>query len=176
MTSCRSCRAVLILYLLECPPQPTNSGVFPMTRALSLIICLLLCACESDGPLPFMSGGELGGTVAPVPGVWQFDENSALAVLETRPENPYSVNFTYVQLDGRFYVYAGDTRTNWVEHIESNPLVRVRVNGIIYPVLAERVEDPEEITAFAAVWASRSIFSRDPRELEEVWLYRLKAR
>ena len=142
----------------------------PMYQVLSLSACLLmLSAC--DGPLPFMAGGELSGTIAEVPDRWQLNEDSAVAQLETRPEEPYSINFTYVQLDGRLYVYAGDTRTNWVKHIEQSPLVRVRVQDSIYRVRAVRVMSDEELSAFAAVWAGR-----DPMQFEEVWLYRLEER
>ena len=123
-----------------------------------------------------MSGGELAGTLSEVPDSWQLDEMSGLAQLETRPEDPYSINLTYVQLDGRFYIYAGDTRTNWVQHIEQNPHVRIRVGDTIYPARASRVLDDEEIAAFAAIWANLSVFQRDPLGFEEVWLYRLEGR
>lgn len=146
-----------------------------LIKILSLSACLLMVsACE--GPFIFAAGGALGGEVAEVPDRWQFDEDSAVAQLETRPEDPYSVNFTYVQLDGRFYVYAGDTRTNWVKNIEQNPLVRVRVQDKIYPARAVRVARGEEFDKFAAVWANLSVFQRDPMNFEEVWLYRLEKR
>ena len=135
---------------------------------------LILSAC--DGPFIFAAGGVLSGTVAEVPDRWQLAEDSAVAQLETRPEDPYSINFTYVQLDGQFYVYAGDTRTNWVKHIEQNPLVRVRVQDAVYPARAVRVVSDEELSRFAAVWANLSAFQRDPMKLEEVWLYRLEER
>ena len=142
---------------------------------LSLSACLLiLTAC--DGPFIFAAGGELSGTVAEAPNKWQLDEDSAVAQLETRPEDPYSINFTYVQLEGQFYVYAGDTRTNWVKHIEQNPLVRVRVKHNIYPVRAIRVMSEEELSEFAGVWTNLSLFQRNPMNFEEVWLYRLEAR
>lgn len=138
------------------------------------ISLLMLSACE--GPFILAAGGELSGTVTETPDSWQLDEDSAVAQLETRPEDPYSINFTYVQLDGRFYVYAGNTRTNWVKHIEQNPLVRVRVQEAIYPAVAVRVTSDKELSDFAAVWANLSVFQRDPMNFEEVWLYRLEER
>ena len=146
-----------------------------LTRILSLLAaCLALTAC--DGPTVFMSGGELSGAVSEVPGTWQLEETSALAQLETRPEDPYSINLVYVQMNGDLYIYAGDTRTNWVQHIEVSPLIRLRVGETIYPARAERVTDDEELGEFAAIWASRSLFQRDPMQFDEVWLYRLEAR
>ena len=147
-------------------------SIFPV---LSLSACLLiLTGC--DDPFILAAGGDLSGTVTEVPNKWQLDEDSAVAQLETRPEDPYSINFTYVQLDGRFYVYAGDTRTNWVQHIERSPLVRVRLQDNIYPARAIRVMGDEELSEFAGVWTNLSVFQRNPMNFDEVWLYRLEAR
>jgi len=147
----------------------------PSIQTLLLVACTLsLYGC--DGPLPFMAGGELSGTVSDVGRTWQLDKDSTVAQLETRPEDPYSINLTYVQLDGVFYIYAGDTRTNWVKHIEQNPLVRIRVDDIIYPARAVRANSEEELARFSAVWVNLSAFQRDPLSFEEVWLYRLIAR
>lgn len=143
-----------------------------LLRSCSIVgLCVVLTAC-GDGPLPFLSGGELGGTVVETPEIWQLAEDSAVAQLETRPDDPYSINLTYVQLDGVLYIYAGNTRTNWVQHIEQNPLIRVRVNGdTIYPGKAIRVLDADELGRFAAAWDGR-----DPLQWDEVWLYRVVAR
>jgi len=144
-------------------------------RTLSLVAFSLgLLAC--DGPLGFMAGGKLSGTLADSPATWQFDKEYGFAQLETRPKDPYSINLAYVQLNGKLYVYAGNTRTTWVEHIEQNPLIRIRVEETIYPVHAVRINDNDEINEFAAQWANRSVFQRDPKQFDEVWLYRLEAR
>ncbi len=146
-----------------------------MIRTFSLVACcLLLIAC--DDPTLIMAGGALSGTVSEPPEQWQFAEASGLAQLETRPEDPYSINLAYVQLNARMYVYAGDTRTTWVEHMDVNPLVRIRIGDTIYPLRAVRVNDPDELDEFAELWASRSMFQRDPRNFDEVWLYRLESR
>ncbi|MEM9624536.1 MAG: hypothetical protein AAF993_23045, partial [Pseudomonadota bacterium] len=131
----------------------------PFSRVLAVVVsCLVLTAC--DGPFIFMSGGKLSGPVVETPAVWQLEEDYGFIQLETRPDEPYSVNLAYVQMNGRFYVYAGDTRTEWVAHIESNPMVRVRVEDNIYAAEAVRVEDDDEIVEFAGRWASRSVFQR----------------
>ena len=137
-------------------------------------LTLFLTACE--GPFFLMPGGALSGTVSETPASWQFEEASGLAQLETRPEDPYSINLAYVQLDGKLYVYAGNTRTTWVEHIERNPLIRIRVGERIYSAVAVRVENEDEISEFAAQWAGRSVFQRDPMQFEEIWLYRVEVR
>ena len=135
---------------------------------------LILTACNE--PFILAAGGTLKGSVAEVPSTWELDKDSALAQLETQPNDPYSINFTYVQLDGRIYAYAGGTRTNWVKHIEKNPLVRVRLQNKIYAARAIRVTSSKELTEFASVWTGLSMFQRDPMQFDEVWLYRLEAR
>ncbi len=147
-----------------------------LTIQIFLLSACLLILSACDGPFIFAAGGALSGTVTEAPDRWQLEEDSAVAQLETRPEDPYSINFTYVQMDGRFYVYAGDTRTNWVQHIEQNPFVRVRVKDAVYPTRAVRVVSDEELSEFAAVWANLSAFQRDPMQFDEVWLYRLESR
>ena len=96
--------------------------------------------------------------------------------LETRPDDPYSVNIAYTVMEGRLYVNAGDTETRWVQHMSADPRVRLRLDGVIYELRAERVSDPDELAAFARAWTSQSVFRRDPTQLDEVWLYRLVAR
>ena len=128
-----------------------------------------------NGPLPFMSGGELGGEETPVPRQWAFEEDFGVIQLETHPKDPYSVNVAYTQRAGRLYIYAGDTETQWVKNMETDPLVRLGHSDVIYTLRAERVVDPDEISSFAEAWSSASIFHRDPAGLDEVWLYHLTA-
>ena len=135
---------------------------------------LILTACNE--PFILAAGGALEGPAAKAPSTWELDKDSSLAQLETQPNDPYSINFTYVQLDGRLYAYAGDTRTRWVANIEKKPLVRVRLQNKIYAAHAIRVTSSKELTEFANVWTGLSMFQRDPMQFDEVWLYRLEAR
>ncbi len=74
------------------------------------------------------------------------------------------------------YLNAGDTETQWVKNMDADPAVRLRVEGTVYELLAERVTNTAEIERFAAAWTDQSTFRRDPTELEQVWIYRLRAR
>ena len=96
--------------------------------------------------------------------------------LETRPEDPYSVNIAYTVLNGTLYANAGDTETQWAKNMTADPRVRLRIEGALYELRAERVTEASEIAAFAEAWTDQSIFRRDPTGLEQVWLYRLVAR
>ena len=141
--------------------------------ALGLVLGALAC----NGPIVMLPGGQLEGEVAPTPEWTSLEDPYGTAQLETLPEDPYSVNLAYTVVDGRLYVNAGDTETRWVENMNADPRVRLRIDGRIYELRAERVRDPEEIAAFGQVWTSQSFFLRDPSQLDgEVWVDRLVAR
>ncbi len=144
--------------------------------AMSLGLFTLAAALGCNGPLPFMSGGVLAGEEVPVPPEWSSFESFGVVQLETRPEEPYSVNIAYTLMGGNLYINAGDTETEWVKHMESDPLVRLRMEGAIYPLRSLRVTDRDEIVEFGIIWTSLSVLHRDPAELDEVWIYRLVAR
>lgn len=143
---------------------------------LVLFLAIGSVATSCSGPLPFMSAGTLDGVAQPAPATWALDGDFAVVQLETRPDDPYSVNIAYTQINGSLYINAGDTETQWVTHISANPLVRLRVGETLYDLRAERVTDTAEIAMFGEAWTSHSMFHRDPRDLGEVWIYRLVAR
>ncbi len=141
-----------------------------------LALPLVLAAFGCNGPIGLLPGGELDGEARSAPTDWTFAGDYGTVQLETRPENPYSVNIAFTVLDGRLYINAGDTETQWVKNIASNPRVRLRMDGVLYDLRAERVMDADEIAAFAGAWTSQSMFRRDPTGLDEVWIYRLVSR
>jgi hypothetical protein len=145
-----------------------------MIRA-ALVAVTVLCGC--GGPLPFLAGGKLDGPVKPAPASFAFAKDAGTIQLETRPEKPYSVNVAGAVVGDGLYVSAGDSRTQWVENIEADPLVRARVEGVVYELKARRVTDAAEMDAFAAAWLGLGAWARDPRKLEgEVWVFRLEPR
>jgi hypothetical protein len=143
-------------------------------RLFSLLLLLATIGC--NGPFALLPGGKLDGEVKPAPSDWAFAGDYGTVQLETRPEEPYSVNVAYTVLEGRLYVNAGDTETQWVKNMTVSPLVRLRMDGVLYDLRAERVTDTAEISAFGKAWTSQSMFRRDPAELGEVWVYRLVSR
>ena len=117
----------------------------------------LLLAC--GGPILVIPGGALAGTVVSQPvGDWSF-VTDRFVDLETRPEDPYSVELNYVVREGKLYIDPAEGRT-WLEHIRSNPLVRVRFGDKLYPLEAVLVGKPGELDGFDA---DRFIYRLDPR-------------
>jgi len=146
-----------------------------MPRRSSLPILCLLALAACGGPVATFPGGALDGPVKPVPASWEFARGVGTVQLETRPSDPYSVNIACVVVGDGLYVSAGDNESRWVENMEADPRVRLRINGDLYELAARRVSDEAEIDAFAEEWIKNS-WARDPRGLDEVWIYRLGPR
>ena len=132
-------------------------------------------ALGCNGPFVVFPGGALSGDVKTTLPSWSAGEYGT-AQLETNPAEPYSVNIAYTVLDDGLYINAGDTETQWVKHMTADPRVRLRVDGVVYEADVVRIDDAAILDAFAEAWTSQSMFRRDPRELEQVWLYRLVPR
>ena len=126
--------------------------------------------------LAVLPGGRLDGEIRQAPSDWDFAGDYGTVQLETHATEPYSVNIAFTVLDGRLYINAGDTETQWVKNLSANPQVRLRMDGVMFELRAERIADPAEIAAFGRAWTSQSMFRRDPTGLGEVWIYRLVPR
>lgn len=145
-------------------------------RTVSAILALcvsVMAAC--GGPIAVFPGGALDGTVKPSPPSFAFARDAGTIQLETRPDDPYSVNIACAVVGDRLYVSAGDNKSRWVENMEANPLVRVRIDDEVYELRAQRVTDDAEMRAFADEWVKHS-WARDPTKLDEVWVYRMDPR
>lgn len=151
------------------PPAP------PLVRsALALAALVALVGC--GGPFVLLPGGELEGETAPAPESWAFTDEVSTIQVETRPEDPYSINIWAVAMDEYLYLHAGANRTTWIEHLEVDPLVRARIEGTIYELRAEKVDGEDEFARFANAYEEK--YSVRPRNenIAEVYVYRLGAR
>ncbi len=149
---------------------------FILARAHPLLVITIALALGCNGPLPFLSGGALEGEVQPPPERWAFEDDFGIFQIETRPEAPYSVNIAYTVVDERLYINAGDTETEWVQHMEADPRVRFRLDGTIFELRARRVTNPAEVTNFGDAWTSHGFFHRHPNDLEIAYVYELLPR
>lgn len=133
-----------------------------------------LWACGD--PLVLLPGGALKGTSVEAPADWAFTDSVETVQLETLPGDPYSVNIWVIALDDKLYVHAGANRATWVENMESDPKVRIRVGDSIYPLAASRVSDQGEFDSFSDAYERK--YDRRPRNenVAEAYLYRLVPR
>lgn len=141
----------------------------------SLVFLPVFALWACGGPVATFPGGQLDGPVKPAPESFAFAQDAGTIQLETRPDDPYSVNIACAVVAGDLYISAGDYKARWVENMEANPLVRLRIEGEIYELKANRVTEDDEMQAFATEW-TKNAWARDPTTLDEVWVYRLEAR
>jgi hypothetical protein len=141
---------------------------------LALALAAPLAGC--GGPCVLLPGGALEGANRATPGNWAFTDEVKTVQLETRPADPYSVNLWVVALDDGLYIHAGASRSTWVEHIETDPAVRLRVDEAIYELRASRVASQEEFDRFSDAYERK--YGRRPRNenVDEAYLFRLGPR
>ena len=145
-------------------------------RSLLSIVAFAFLVSGCGGPFVLFPGGALEGEVAPVPSDWSFTDEISTIQIETNPADPYSVNIWVLALDGSLYLHAGANRAAWVEHLEADPRLRIRVEGKLYELAASRVTDAAEFARFADKYENK--YGTRPRNenVAEVYLLRLDAR
>ncbi len=144
---------------------------------------LVFMGCGPIGPIP---GGALSGEVETGPVAdWSFAASLDHAQLETRPDEPYSVNTWFVAIDDRLYVPTSMIRgpkhpegRSWVAHLDQDDRVRIRLGGRIFERRAVRAPDDgsEYAEARAALEARYGLepAERDPERT--IWIFRLDPR
>ncbi len=124
--------------------------------ALAFLVGLLV-GCAS--PFLGLPGGALSGEVVTEPVTdWSFVDD-LFVHLETRPDDPYSVELNYFVKEGQLYIDPAEGRV-WFDHIRADPRVRVRFDGKVYPVTAVLVGEPGELEGFDA---DRYVYRLDSR-------------
>ncbi|MEE9608086.1 MAG: hypothetical protein V3U03_10155 [Myxococcota bacterium] len=113
---------------------------------LALLLGLLVAA-GCGGPFLVFPGGEMRGEVVTEPVEdWSF-VTDRFVDLETRPQDPYSVELNYFVRDGKLYIDPAEGR-RWLDYLRADPRVRVRFSEKIYPLKAVLVGQPGEIEGF----------------------------
>ena len=142
-------------------------------RIIAVCSLFLIAGC---GPFLLLPGGQLDGAAAPTPNDWSVIDEVTTVQLETRPEDPYSVNIWAVGMGPFLYLHAGTNRSTWVEHIEVDADVRIRVEATLYDLRASRVEEQAEFDRFSDAYEEK--YGRRPgnENVAEVYLLRLGAR
>jgi hypothetical protein len=146
-----------------------------MKRPWPVFAILLAVGC---GPLVMVPGGELSGAVKSAPSDWSFTDSVETVQLETRPDDPYSVNVWGVAAGDAFYVASGRGESAaWAKHIAADPRVRLRVGDDLYELVAVRTADEAEMNAFIeAARKKYDGFEPDEQQRKEAILFRLEPR
>ena len=156
----------------------TLSEQSPGFRSVIGLLLIAVAATLSGCAEPFivMAGGQLSGEVTDPPADWSEFNDEEIIQLETRPEDPYSVNIWMIASGPDLYVATGDDPTRWSRILEENPDVRVRIRGLIYELEAHRVEDVVEKTAIGNEYVRKYDVDDDDNWVEEGQLFRLDRR
>ncbi len=149
---------------------------------LGLIALVLMgAACGPVGPF---SGGRLRGDPGPARmSDWSAVAEESLAQIETRPDDPHSVNTWFVTLGPDVYIPTSmilgpkdPTERGWVAHVTQDADVRVRIDGTVYERRAVRVEGEEYERAREALERK---YDRDPDDRDPertIWIFRMDPR
>jgi hypothetical protein len=149
-----------------------------MLRMFCLVLMAALLGCEPIGPI---AGGALDGQPAENPDAWDEAREIMTFQMETRLDDPYSINLWGVVVDGRLYVASGrggDAR--WVGHLADDPAIHLRMSGKLYDLRAVRVDDAEELNPVRLRYIEKYDIEDDPAmdgEFgEAAWVFRLDPR
>ena len=145
-------------------------------RPLFLLLALILLTGCSE-PFIVFAGGKLSGDVETPPDDWSELRSEETFQLETRPDDPYSVNIWAVGVGADVYIGTGPDGTNWSEYIQEDPRVRLRVGeDTLYPLIARPVKETGERHRVARAYAEK--YGLDPEEnwVKEALVFRLDRR
>ena len=140
---------------------------------IGLTICICLSACSGPiGPIP---GGELDGVEFPWPDDWEFTNAEENVLLQTNPNDPYSVTIWCVTLNDKLYFAAANTESTWVLNMAENPQVILSVGGKLIEGRAERIgSDSSEVNDVIQAYLKKyEIESEEDFVQEDGALFRL---
>lgn len=133
-----------------------------------------------SNPVGPIAGRQLTGELVSAPvSDWSFTDEHDLIAVETRPAAPHSVTTICFSHEGKLYVPARNGASkSWTHYAVSDPRVRLRIDGKVYPARATRVENPSEATELLA--AARTKYDFGDADgggpaLEEVWLFQIES-
>ncbi|MEQ8859716.1 MAG: hypothetical protein RIC56_13810 [Pseudomonadales bacterium] len=142
------------------PEATTRVGSKPAGLRNAALILVLAVLSGCNGPLFMLPGGRLSGPEAPLTAAVIPDEGG-VAVLETRPDDPYSVNVGIAVVDGVIHIDPAAER-RWYQHLLDDPDVRIRFEGdpVVYTARVEPVRDPGVLERFEQ---TRNVLKLVPR-------------
>ena len=151
-----------------------NNPTYPQKRerdmknAVYLLLALIITGCTE--PLVMIPGGKLKGDVVPVPENWT--EVPEVVQLEVQPLDPYSLNIWAVIANGHLHV--ATQQAKWVPMLAADSDVRVKIDGKIYELTAEKLTKVGELEAVEQAY--RKKYELEESMLTETRVYRLTAR
>ncbi len=140
-----------------------------------LVASVVVLFTRSLEPVIGIPGGRLSGTEQQSPKEWSATVDVATVQLETRPDDPYSVNLWGVGIGRDFYVATRAQGTAWTKNIDANANVRLRVGETIYPLKAVSVSDDAERKRVFDAYIQKYDADPDDIVVNAALIYRLDA-
>ncbi len=141
-------------------------------RNLMWMLALIVVLTGCSDPLATIPGGKLTGEVGEPPDSWA--EVPQTVQLESRPDDPYSVNIWAAGLGADLYVATKDAK--WIEFIAADARVRVRMGTSVYELKADRVLEDEEIARVFARYIEKYEVDEDDDWFQVGQVFRLDRR
>lgn len=149
---------------------------------LLTLCCLALCLGACSDPLGPFAGGALSGPEADAPNSWAFARDIEVIQLETRPSDPHSVNTWIGVVDDALYVPTSlilgeedPAQRSWVQHVQADPNVRLRIDGTVFNAMAVRVTDEALIARVKTVLLAK-YEEQATEHSDRAWLFRMEGR
>jgi hypothetical protein len=166
---------------LTCSTLTTTAAASSPRTAIYVLALFILGAC--GGPIGPFTGGELSGVAHDgILDSWGFAADEEVVQLETQPRDPHSVNIWLLVADGNLYLptslISGEedpTQREWVQHVLTEPSVRLRVGDTIYNATAHRVRDEGTIATVKAAMLAK-YQSTASQHSANAWIFRLTPR
>jgi len=161
--------------MTQCFHPSTADYARPQRASLRLgaAIGMLVLLAGCSEPFIVFSGKALSGEEREPPADWS--ELAAIETLqiETRPDDPYSVNLWAVGIGPDLYVGTGPEGTRWSRHVQADPRVRFRVEDVVYALVAQPVLEPEERRRVAAAYVDKYELDSDGDWVTDALVFRL---
>jgi len=147
-----------------------------MRKAFLIFISMsLVCACS--GPIGPIAGGKLEGIPAPWAADWSYTDQVQNMLLQTNPEDPYSVTVWLVTQNNQLYVASSSLDNQWTQNMVKEPFVVLSIEGRLFDAAAYLVEDQGEADPVIEAYLTKyEIESRDDFVQEGGVLFRLQPR
>lgn len=139
-----------------------------MKTGILIVIISLLASCTD--PIVMIPGGKLKGQVTPAPSTWS--KVSDVVQLEVQPSDPYSLNIWAVVSHGNLHV--ATRAAKWVPMLEASTAVRVKIDGKVYELQADRLTESSDLEDIAKAYLDK--YELDEPMQPETSVYRLNAR
>ena len=102
-----------------------------------------------------VAGGKLEGEVVPWPDDWTATDNVENVLLETRPDDPYSVTLWGAYYGRDFFVGAAELDNRWAQNMMADPRVVLGIEGMLYEGRAEIVSASDEAIAMTNIFMKK---------------------